>query len=94
MAGARDGLPVHFTLSSHPGEVCQGKLVSLSDQLIKNDDGTAEAMGIVAVDAQSLPAKSDGTIARATVVCGRTYAGWLAVRDAYREASAWWKLNW
>lgn len=94
MAGAREGLPVQFSMSSHPSDVRQGRLVSLSDQLVKNDEGVGHAIGIVAIDGNTLPTKTDGAIARATIACGRTITGWLAVRDAYREASAWWRLNW
>lgn len=93
MASAREGLPVQFSLASHPSEICHGRLVRLSDQLVKDDDGVGKAIGIVAVDSRKLPTKSDGAVARATIACGRTYAGWLAIRDAYREASAWWRLN-
>ena len=94
MADAREGLPVQFSLTSHPSDVRHGRLVNVSEQLIKDDEGVAGAMGIVAIDGNSLPVKSDGAVARATIVCGRTYAGWLAIRDAYREANAWWRLNW
>lgn len=94
MAGAREGLPVQFSISSHPSEVRQGRLVKLSDQLVKDNEGVGSAVGIVAVDSHSLPTKSDGAVARATIACGKTFAGWLAVRDAYRQASAWWRLNW
>ena len=93
MAGSRDGLAVQFSLSSHPSEVQHGRLITISDQLIKDDDGSAKAMGIVAIDGNKLPSKSDGAVARATVACGRTFAIWLAVRDAYHEVSAWWRLN-
>lgn len=94
MASSRTGLPVQFSLTSHPSEVQHGRLVNVSEQLIKDDAGVAKAMGIVAIDGNSLPARTDGSVARATIVCGRTCAGWLAIRDAYREASAWWRLNW
>ncbi len=94
MAKTRDGLPVQFALSSHPSEVRLGRLVRLSDQLFKDENGSAKAIGMVAIDASHLPALTDGAVARATIACGRSYAGWLAIRDAYREASAWWRLNW
>ncbi len=94
MASSRDGLMVQYSLSSHPSEVRWGRLVNISDQLIKDEAGNAKALGIVAIDGNNVPAKSDGAVARATIACGRTSAGWLVIRDAYREASAWWRLNW
>lgn len=88
------GLPVHFSLSSHPSEVRTGRLVGLSQQLVSDESGSAKVLGTVLVDSPSLPARTDGAVARAAVDCGRVPAVWLVLRDAVREASAWIRMTW
>ena len=88
------GLPVQFSLSSHPSDVRTGRLVGLSEQLISDQDGSGKVLGTVLVDAATLPAKTDGAVARAAIDCGRVTATWFVIRDAYREASAWLRMTW
>lgn len=94
LEAAASGLPVQFSLSSHPSEVRTGRLVSISKQLMKDDKGSSTVIGQVALDASSLPAKTDGAVARAAIDCGRSVAVWLIVRDAYTAAGAWLRLTW
>ncbi|MGN6546591.1 MAG: efflux RND transporter periplasmic adaptor subunit [Aureliella sp.] len=95
LAAAGDqGLSVQFSLSSHPGEVRSGRLVSLSKQLLKDARGGSKVLGTVLVDPSTLPAKTDGAVARAAIDCGKVAAVWLVVRDAYRAASAWVRMTW
>jgi hypothetical protein len=51
-------------------------------------------LGTVLVDQNTLPAKTDGAVARAAIDCGRVTAIWFVIRDAYREASAWIRMTW
>jgi hypothetical protein len=88
------GIPVRFSLSSHPTDVRTGRLVSLSKQLLKGEDGTSKFIGLVAIDTASLPARTDGAVARAAIDCGRSWAVWLLVRDVYQEAKTWLRLTW
>ena len=44
---------------------------------LNDDDGTAKVIGTVIVDARTLPAKTDGAVARAAIDCGRVTATWF-----------------
>lgn len=93
-AAGPHGLRVQYSLSSHPAEVRMGRLISLSKQLVKDPRGGSKVLGTVAIDPSTLPAKTDGAVARAAIDCGRVTALWLVVRDAYRAASAWIRMTW
>lgn len=84
-----EGLPVRFSLNSHPDDVKTGRLIGLSKQLVKEETGTKKVLGTVLVDASTLPSKTEGAVVRAAVDCGRVAAAWLVFRDAYRVANAW-----
>lgn len=93
-AAGTQGLNVQFSLSSHPAEVREGRLVSLSKQLVKDPRSGSKVLGTVLLDPSSLPARTDGAVARAAIDCGRVTAAWLVVRDAYRASSAWIRMTW
>lgn len=93
LAKSPGGLPVQFSLSSHPDEVNTGRLTGLSKQLVKDDDGSTKVLGTVQVDASTLPNKTEGAVVRAVVDCGRVAVVWVVFRDAYREANAWARMT-
>ncbi len=94
MSRTPGGLRVQYSLSSHPSDVRVGRLMNVQHQLVKDDAGHSKAVGLISVDAQTLPLRNDGAVARASIDCGQTTLFWLVVRDAYREADRWVRMMW
>ncbi len=88
------GLSVPFTLSSYPNQVLEGRLIRLSQQIVKDEVQGNKVIGTVMFDERALPSKTDGAVARAVVDCGKVPAIWLVIRDAYRELDRWIRMTW
>ena len=98
-AAPQSALPVHFSLTSHPDRVLEAFAVDMAPQVTMDSDGTHAAQRVVRTaayvrDADELPLKKDGAIARATIECGKVPLAWLVVRDAYWAVSSWCRMLW
>ncbi len=95
----KSGALVHFSLSSHPDQLFQARLVKLASHAIARDPNDLQAdsrvvLGLAELDATRLPLRKDGAIARATIDCGQVAAIWLVFRDAYRAVSSRIQMLW
>lgn len=99
LEGEGQGIPVSFSLSSHPDQLQKAALIRLGSHTIRS---TAEGagneksvvLGEAMLDVKKLPLAKDGAIARATIDCGKVPAIWLMVRDAYWAISSRVQMIW
>ncbi len=89
-----EGVPMHFTLASHPGILLHGRIAKLSDQAARNASGETVLIAQALIDGNELPLKKEGAIARVTIDCGRVPAIWLVVRDAYWACMSRLRMIW
>ena len=93
-AAPGQGIPMKFTLASHPGVLLSGTVTDLSDQTARNVTGENVLLARAAITGDPLPLKKEGAIARVTIDCGRVPAIWLVVRDAYWACMSRLKMIW
>ena len=93
-ASPGQGIPMKFTLASHPGVLLSGTVTDLSDQTARNVTGENVLLARAAITGDPLPLKKEGAIARVTIDCGRVPAIWLVVRDAYWACMSRLKMIW
>ncbi len=89
-----DGARLRFSLTSHPGEVREGRLTRMNSQAMKDAAGETVILATAKVESRTLPLKKDGAIARATIDCGQVPAIWLVLRDAVGAMAARLKMVW
>jgi hypothetical protein len=90
----KDGLKIQYTLSSHPNQLLEGRLIKLAQQTTRRPTSDNVVLATAIVDSQALPLKKEGAIARATIECGYVPAVWLVVRDAYWACETRLKMLW
>ena len=98
-SGDNRGVPVQFSLSSHPDQLQEAALVRLGSHAIRAPAGNSGqensiVIGEAMLDIEKLPLAKDGAIARATIDCGKVPAIWLMVRDAYWAISSRVQMIW
>ncbi|MFN3190119.1 MAG: efflux RND transporter periplasmic adaptor subunit [Aureliella sp.] len=87
-------LPVRFSLRSQPNAVVQAELRRLGLQIQRQpDDAKRFLLAKATFPAKEIPLKQNGSIASATIECGRVPLGWLIIRDAYTALRASIELN-
>lgn len=88
------GAVVRFSLTSHPQEMREGRLIRLADQTTRRTDSSNVVLGTGLIESQTLPIKKEGAIARVTIDCGQVPALWLLTRDAYNTCAGFLKMIW
>lgn len=89
-----EGVPLRFTLASHPGVTLCGNVSDISQQTSRKASGENVLIAKAAIDGKVLPLKKEGAIANVTIDCGRVPLIWLVVRDAYWACMSRLKLIW
>lgn len=101
----KHALRVRYSLASHPAQLLEAFATELAPQVsVQGGDnrvlaGNQATMHVVKTlahiaDANELPLKKDGAIARATLECGKVPLCWLVFRDAYWAVSSRIQMLW
>ncbi len=99
-AAENRALPVRFSLASHPDQVLEAFAVNMAPQVtVQGADMSARGTRVVRTeavirDADLLPLKKDGAVARASIDCGTVPLVWLVFRDALWAISSRVRMIW
>lgn len=71
-----------FSLSSHPEQTLLATVRRVATRVNSDESGNQSVLVEADVDADTLPLKKDGAVARAEIACGKVPLIWLVTRDA------------
>lgn len=71
-----------FSLSSHPEQALTATVRRVATKVTNDEAGNQSVLVEADVNAEALPLKKDGAVARAEIACGKVPLVWLVIRDA------------